>query len=292
MSVRIGFVLLTHNKPQQALRLVRKLNSMFDDPPIAWHHDFTQCNLSENSFLKNIYFVRPHLHTGWGQFSIVDAGMAALKLLFQSESPPDWFCLLSGADYPIKTAEKIVYDLSSSPYDAHIRHERIRFNRYEREWQELCYRRYCNLRFHIPLTHRTIRLSHPLITRPFLPFSDKLACFAGEHWFSANRLAANYLIEFYRTKQALANHYRRQDDYRLSTSESYYQTVLCNAPHLKISENHWRYIDWSQGGPHPKHPKTLLMEDLPKLHASPAHFARKFDADVDDKVLDALDAVT
>ena len=219
------------------------------------------------------------------------------------------FILISGADYPIKTAEKIGHDLSTSPYDVHIRYERIRFNDYEREWQELCYKRYCSLRFRIPsldrrlkLTQRMIELSHPLITTPFLPFSNKLSCFAGEAWFCANRLAAEYLIDFHNTEPALANHYRRADralvhhgrrlGHAICPEESYYQTILCNASHLKISDNHWRYIDWSQGGPHPAHPKTLLMEDLLQLQKSTAHFARKFDTDVDEKILDVLDTFT
>jgi hypothetical protein len=304
MSLKVGFVLITHDKPHRAIRLVRKLNYMFDAPAIAWHHDFTQCTIPSDSITTNISLVRPNFQTSWATFSIVEAMLGAVKLLFQSKNPPDWFFLLSGADYPIKTADKIVHDLSMSQYDAHISHEKICFNEYENPWQELCYRRYCSLRLSIPLisrslklTRRTVRLSHPLITTPFLPFSKTLSCFAGQFWFCANRLAAEYLIGFHTTEPALANHYRRTDqinhDRRLGEAicpdESYCQTVLCNAPHLKLSKNHWRYIDWSQHG---AHPKTLLIEDLPQLQESTAHFARKFDADVDDKVLDALDALT
>jgi hypothetical protein len=90
---------------------------------------------------------------------------------------------------------------------------------------------------------------------------------------------------------ALANHYRKLDAYISVPDESYCQTIFCNSQHLKISQNHWRYIDWSQNDGTNAHPKTLLMEDLPKLRESTAHFARKFDADIDGKILDALDAV-
>lgn len=306
MSVKIGFVLLTHNKPQQALRLVKKLNSMFDAPPIAWHHDFAQCNLTEESFSKNIHFVRPHLRTAWAQFSIVEAGMAALKLLFELENPPDFFYLLSGADYPIKPADKILRDLSMSEYDAHMNFEKICFNQYKFPWHELCYKRYCTVKFSIPLinrklklTRRLIRISHPVLSAPFLPFSRNFACFAGETWFCANQFTAEYLIDFHKTKPGLAKHFRRADralvNHQLRSydaicpEEAYYQTILCNSPRMKVSQNHWRYIDWSQGG---AHPKTLMMEDLPLLQKSTAHFARKFDIDVDQEIFDALDELT
>ena len=296
MSLKIGFVLLTHNKPRQAVRLVKRLNDMFGAPPIAWHHDFSQCNLPLDLITKNAFFVHPNFQTAWAKFSVVEAMLSALKMLFELKDPPDWFILLSGADYPIKAAEKIAHDLSTSQYDVHIHHEKICFDKYERDWQRVCYERYCSAKLHVPFinrrlkpTKRTVTISHPLVAAAFNPFSKEFSCFAGEHWFCADRSGAEYLIEFHRTKPALANHYRRLDGKYLTVpEESYYQTILCNASHLKISQNHWRYIDWSRDEPHPK---TLLMEDLPKLHELPAHFARKFDADIDEKVLDALDTV-
>ena len=106
MAITIGFVLLTHNNPRQAHRLVTKLNSMFDDPPIAWHHDFTSCDLPSALITSNILMVTPHIRTEWGKFSLLDAMIMALQLLFSSQQP-DWFVLLSGSDYPIKSASKI-----------------------------------------------------------------------------------------------------------------------------------------------------------------------------------------
>ena len=295
MLPKIGFVLLTHNKPHQAIRLAKKLSDKFGAPPIAWHHDFTQCDLPFNSIPKNISIVRPFLKTRWGQFSLPEAALSALKKLFETKPPPDWFILLSGADYPIKSAERIALDLSRSQYDVHIHHEKICFNHYERDWQRECYEGYCALKFRVPfinrelkIKRRTVAIGHPLVAARFHPFSKEFSCFAGEFWFCANRSAAEYLLEFHRTKPALANHYRKLDRYTVSPSKSYCQTILCNSPHLKISQNNWRYVDWHQIND--PHPKTLLMEDLPKLLHSNAHFARKFDAGLDDNILDALDA--
>jgi hypothetical protein len=71
------------------------------------------------------------------------------------------------------------------------------------------------------------------------------------------------------------------------SEESYFQCVLANAPQLKLHNCDYRYVDWSANE---AHPKTLTMEDLPSLVASPCHFARKFDAGVDARVLNSLDA--
>jgi len=291
----VGFVLLSHTKPKQVIRLINTLNRMFANPPIACHHDFTQCDLPSESFTKNISLVNPHVPTAWGGFSLVEAVLRALQLLYESKNHPDWFILLSGADYPIKPAERILHDLTTSEYDAHIHHEKIRYNNYDREWQELCHKRYCSLKFRVPfinkkleLTHRVVTLRHPLLTKPFLPFSKNLSCFAGQQWFAANRKAAKYLMEYHRTKPALRSHYRRLDRYNVIPDESYYQTILCNAANLKVSQNIWRYVDWSIGG---RHPKTLLLEDLPKLNDCSAHFARKFDIDADVAILNTIDKI-
>ena len=299
MTITIGFVLLTHNNPQQALRLVNILNSMFDKPPIAWHHDFTLSTLPLDPVTKNISLVYPHVRTSWAKFSVIDAMIMALDILFKSPYSPDWFVLLSGSDYPIKHANTIIHDLSRSKFDVHIYHKRISFNRYESNWQRLCYDRYCAARLRLPAINkrlrpikRTIILRHPAFASWQTPFSNDFSCFAGEFWFCANRFAAEYLIEYHRTMTALSNHYRAREArhvYPVFPEESYCHTILCNAS-FEISQNNWRYIDWSHNSSHVHtHPKTLTIEDLPKMRESTAHFARKFHAETDRGILDALD---
>jgi len=140
--------------------------------------------------------------------------------------------------------------------------------------------------FSVPfLNNPKVRLEHPLLTKPFLPFSEKLLCFAGSQWFSANHRAAEYIINFHSQKNALTSHYR----HRIFADESYFQTILANAPHLNLKNDDYRYVDWSTQG---AHPKTMVMEDLPNLLSSSCHFARKFDIDVDSNILDQLDTIT
>lgn len=212
MASPIGFVLLTHDKPQQAIRLASRLNYMFDQPPIAWHHDSTVCSIPSESITHNVLFARPHLRTSWGTFSVIDATIIALEMLYNSHSSPDWIILLSGSDYPIKAATTIVHDLSTSPFDVHLHNEKIVYNSYSRDWQLLCYGRYCGVNFRVPFLNRRLRpvrrmvtLHDPVFTTWFTtPFSRGVSCFAGDHWFCANRAAIAYLLEYHRTKPALA----------------------------------------------------------------------------------------
>jgi hypothetical protein len=297
-SNSIGFVLLTHIKPLQIYRLINKLNSMFNYPVIVCHHDFSKCDLSLDNLPKNVLLVRPHIQTEWASFTLVEATIQALRLMYEVPDPPDWFVLLSGADYPIKTAKQILDDLSLSSFDAYIQHEKITYQTYKDDarpsilWQKNSYQRYCtkSLSFHqskkyLAQLNLEICLEHPLLTKPFLPFSKKLACFSGSQWFCANHKAAKYIIDFHSQKNALTLYYSKLK----YADESYFQTILANASHLKLQNDRRRYIDWSDGG---SHPKILLMEDLPNLLASSAHFARKFDIDIDSNILNELDKIT
>src|SRR5262249_2829049 len=125
MTGSIGFVLITHNKSKQIQRLIDRLNSMFDQPPIVCHHDFAKCTLPLEEFPGNVSFVLPHLLTGWGVFPIVEATVRAIRLMYEGPAPPEWFVLLSGSDYPVKTAGQIRRELAASLYDAHIHHTLI-----------------------------------------------------------------------------------------------------------------------------------------------------------------------
>ena len=69
--VTIGFVILSHSRPDSLLRLVRKIEHMYHSPAIVCHHDFDQTPLAMELFPSSLMFVRPHLNTRWGHISIV-----------------------------------------------------------------------------------------------------------------------------------------------------------------------------------------------------------------------------
>ncbi len=116
MKPIIGFFIVTYSQPQQLLHLCRKLGDMFGDPPIAVHHDFSQCDLDVTVFPPHVSFVRQWVRTGWGMISVVDAQLAAMRLLYE-KADPDWCINLSGTDYPIQTREQIRHDLRETTVD-------------------------------------------------------------------------------------------------------------------------------------------------------------------------------
>ncbi len=278
---------------------------LYGNPIIICHHDFSKCSLEGYDFPKEVSFVRPHIETKWGDLSVYRAFLAALSSMYERADNPDWFVLLSGADYPVQPAQRVLDQLSRGGFDAYMDYQLVEHpwtpdpsRVYEPHafhsaaWVPLAYGRYVAAQLWLPwyswkrrkpikIPVGTIRSKS--LVGPLNPFSDTLRCYAGAAWLTGNRKAAGRLLAQNPENQALFLHYSK----RFIPDESLYQTILCNQPELKISKDSLRYIDWSLGG---HHPKTLGMEDVPRILASGAHFARKFDLLKTPGVFDAIDA--
>jgi hypothetical protein len=305
MGTTIGFVIVSHNKPAQLLRLVRRLMKLYDNPPIVCHHDFSQCSLDGFDFPREVTFVRPHIETNWAGMSLCRAYFAALRLLYQRADNPDWFVLMSGVDYPVRPAKTVLGQLALGGFDAYMDHRLVEYPwtpdpcvEYEPHafrsagWVPVAYDRYVAVRLWLPwyswTRKKPVKLPLGIIrskslVAPFNPFSETLKCYGGSGWFTGNRTAAERLLAQNAQNRTLFAYYSK----KFISDESLPHTILCNQLDLKISHDSYRYIDWSLGG---HHPKTLGVEDIPRILESEASFARKFDLAKGAEVFDAIDA--
>ena len=285
----LGFALVTHNQPQQTAYLCHKLSKLFDDAPIAIHHDYSKCPLDPATLPAQTRIVKDWIVTGWGNATVIDAYLAALRLLHKHEGP-EWTMSLSSADYPIESSGQILDDLKSTSADALLDFREISkgstqpldarsiASSFQRpEYMKLARQRYLSfsvipqsIRKHIG--NRTRYLSGDVLTHFFTPFSTAFRPYAGDWWHTINRRAAAVLMED--TPQS--RNLRRYLDLRPSPEESYYHTLLLNRPDLHIENNNRRFTVWSEGQPHPE---LLGYEDIAAMVRSPAHFARKFPFD-------------
>ena len=266
MGYEIGFVIVSHNQPRQLQRLVRRLQEIYNNPPIAVHHDFGQSPVRLDEFPSDIKFVTPHVNTRWAQFSVVTAALRALKLLYTSATP-DWFFLLSGVDYPIAPATKVLNELATSGVDALMDYREVPDISDKQPLQdvenpalvhftsnfraEVAYRLYVGLNVWFPVVRKGPRIGRKtfyLRTRDWrAPFGPNFRCYYGDHWFAANSKAADVLLNPTEMHLRLQRHLQL----RSSPDECYYHSVLANAPGLKICKATKRFAIWS-GADHPK----------------------------------------
>ncbi len=285
----LGFALVTHNQPRQIAYLCHKLSTLFGHPPIAIHHDYSKCPLHPATLPPQTRIVKDWVITRWGDATVIDAYLAALRLL-HAEDGPEWTVSLSAADYPIKSAAHILSDLRNASVDGFFDFREVSkgciqpldarsiSSAFQRpEYMELAYQRYLSFSV-IPrvllrrIGNRTRYLSGDLLTRFFTPFSEGFRPFGGDWWHTINRRAAAVLIEETRKSRRLRHYY----NHRPSPEESYYHTLLLNRPELRIENDNRRFTIWSPGQPHPE---LLGYDDIASMVDSPAHFARKFTFD-------------
>ena len=279
----LGFVILTHSNLHQTTRLIRRLNAIYDNPPIALHHDFSQCP-AEFNLTPNIRIVQPYIATRWGEFSVARAILEGIKTLYSGIDQPTWFALLSGACYPAKRSAEVIDDLDKGGYDAYLHHELIDPMAPRRKFQEICTWRYFNWRFPFAKIGRASSLRNiktpKVLAAQSSPFHSQFLCYAGSLWFTARKSVADYILLWSKENTWLEDYLVR----RPFPEEAFFHSIVCNAKCIRVSQQNYRHIDWSLGGPHPK---TLELGDLPSILNSGAHFARKFAPD--SAVLDALD---
>ena len=293
-SNQIGFVIVTYNNPQQLLRLVRTLQVAYENPPITIHHDFSQCPIRIEDFPSDIRFVLLHTKTRWGNMSVITATLRALDLLYAT-AEPKWFFLLSGSDYPVMAASKVVRELSNSEADALLDYRGFD-DSFPQEnpslevfdtapYLETARKRYINWQLRYPIIKKGLRIGAKrlYVSAPDWrsPFNAQFKSFFGDHWFAGNSTVADILLNPTEKHLALRRYLRP----RMVPEEIYYQSVLANNPDLRISRATRRFAIWRNS----PHPELLGREHLDAIIESKAYFARKFAPD--SEALDEIDKI-
>ncbi len=290
--MKIGFAILSYHQPHQLLRLVSTLTTMFDGPPIVCHHNFRQCSLPEESFPPNVRFVKPAINTKWGHITTPLAALRAFRLL-QQTAQPDWYVLLSGTDYPCRSAADIRAELSASPFDAYLDHRDIStgvvppgyvgtpvgFSR--ADWIPLAYERYVLAYWWRPVLvgkmlkaglfpYRRLHyaIHNPRINR-WYKAKRPWNVYGGAFWLQANARAVASLLD-----DSVAWPFLQYFKGRFIPEEALFHSILCNQPQLHIANDSKRFEDWD--GSIDPHPQWIEPHHLPALIQSGAHFARKF----------------
>ena len=284
----VGFVILSHREGPELRTLIDVLNHQYDRPRIVVHHDFGQAPLNEREF-PDVCFVRPSRTTGWGKWGVVEGALDALALLY-GKIGPDWFFLLSTVDYPVMDGREVRSRLAEANCDAFIDIRPLqadtqaaaaltgssnrKLNHFASQGNVAIKRRfYLSNEYWIPVLRFRPRFRIGRITyRPpregAHPFRDGFACFYGDHWFHANRRAAEALLIDDERMRRLKKHCRR----RTQVDEAFFATVLANSPELTLCLDNKRFAEWNGGGAHP----ALLTEDhAAEALSSGAFFARK-----------------
>lgn len=276
--MKLAHLILAHNQPAQLERLIKRLAHPDADIYIHLDKKTPMSQFEHLGRLPNVFFVANRVKVYWGSYNIVEATLNGFRAVLRSGKAYQFINLLSGQDYPLTSAANIHNYLSANESTAFMN-----FLRFDTEWTEALPRiheyHFNNLQLKGQYTLQ--KVVNKILPKRVLP--GNLVPVGRSQWFTVPVDCVSYILEYWDANPKL----RRFIKLTWGPDEFIFQTILFNSVHKdKMVNNDLRYIDWSEGG---VSPKTLTLADAPALLASGKLFARKFDQNKDNAVLEVLD---
>jgi hypothetical protein len=278
--MRLAHLILAHNTPLSLERLVNRL--IYDNTDIYIHLDKKQpiSAYRHISALPGVVFITNRVDVTWGNYSMIAATIKSMGEILKSANSYSHINLLSGADYPLKSPDKIQSFLFENTGKTFIRWKHI-YN----EWGETKSRfdKYSFGDYKFPFRYKLQKIFNRRLAPRKLP--NGLEPFGFSQWFTITPECAAYVIQYLEKNDKVRRFFRMT----WAADELVFQTILLNSPLKdKLINDHLRYIKFKRKA---RSPEILTIADKHALISSDKFYARKFDAGIDKNILDFLDEV-
>jgi hypothetical protein len=277
--MRFCYLLLLHQNFAQALRLIRRLareNSSFVIHIDSSAPESSLATLRSQLADCKVTYARA-VRSRWGSYRQALAIVRCIESAVRDAAPVERYLLLSGQDYPIAAQQDIEDFFAADPQAEYL--EAFPLNVTDAAapgWSP--YFRFRRYHLWVGRHHRPV----PLVRKGLPP----LPLYHGSTWWALTRTALLYLAEQFKSNQRMRRYMRSS----FLVDEAYVPSLMMSSPYAaRVTGHNVTYARWTPtSGPHP----TILREsDVPALRSSGKLFARKFDTEVDARVLDTLDAL-
>lgn len=281
-------IILAHKDVSQVVRLAKKLNEKFE---VYIHFDkkLEVDSAVLNKLDREGIHHYSELRVNWGGWSI---GEAAVRMMKHCLENPDiqYIHLISGQDWPIKNLDDIYqkFENNDKIYMSYHKAKDIRKTGERVIWWQKYYFNYDQFMrrtFLGKFYHRFLILFQMLLRIDKLKkLGIELEIYTGANWVDAPRDAVEYSINYLESHPNLLKMLQTGT----FSDEFWMQTILCNSSFKKrIVNNDLRYIVWNRK--HGSRPAILDEEDYEGIKNTDAIFARKFDKDISQKLIQSLE---
>lgn len=220
------------------------------------------------------------IEANWGDFSLVQA---TLNLLSESihTSKADYFCLLSGSDYPVQSSAKLAEKLSRERGE-YINLKKVPLpgkplDRFDRHY----FRKNMN-RSSSPghkLLTATEKVIYALGVRKTLPFE----IYAGSQWFTLSRDCVYHILNEVEDKPQYINFFRKT----VVPDESFFHTIIGHSLFVERVRHNLTYARWTGGSSPEMIDENTVCKILEQQKCRDGYgsfepfFARKFSDDLE-----------
>jgi hypothetical protein len=271
--VSLVYIISAYRLPEQLIRLVRRLRS--DNATILVHVDKKAPPevfgpISEGlGPLPDVHLLARHV-CYWGGFGHVAASLEGISAIVENGLSCDQAVLLTGQDFPLKRNAEIRsrlerYRERSCRWYFWVRGRRMQVPR--KRWEGRLGAAFASISGVVP-------------RRRFLP---GLQPYGGSSYWCLSGEAVSFVHGYIRDHPEFVSFFRRV----FIPDELFFQTLLVNSElRNRIVNDDLRYMRWTASG---SGPEILGTDDFDRLRDTEKLFARKFDQDVDGRILELIE---
>ncbi|MFA3916502.1 DUF5928 domain-containing protein [Ruegeria hyattellae] len=269
---KIAYILLCHKDPDAIILQAERLTAAGDYMSIHFdarakpeHFQKIQKVLRDN---PNVTFARKRIKCGWGEWSLVQASLNAVKAAVEAFPSATHFYMLSGDCMAIKTAE-----YAHGFLDEHDKDFVESVDFFESYWiktgmreERLIYRHYFNERKHKHLFYASFNLQKKLGVIRQIPAD--LQMMIGSQWWCLRRRTIEAILDFTRQRRDVMRFFRTT----WIPDETFFQTLVRHLiPEEEIESRTLTFLMFSDYGM----PVTFYNDHYDLLLSQNFLFARK-----------------
>jgi hypothetical protein len=282
--MKFAVIIVTYSSPIQTKRLIQSLNNGDFDFYVHLDKKIDIATHSEIASMPNVYFIKNRIDIKWAGYTTAEAALSSIRQIAASGIKYDFVNLITGQDYPIKSATFISDFLKEN-----IGKEFMLFKYFDTEWQE------SNARvekYH--LTDMTFKGRYVVeqLLNFFMPkrkFPVDLRLCGKETFWTLSLECAVYVVNYIDSNKQLSNFLR----YTWGSDEFIFQSIIMGSPFKdNVVNKNYRLINWPPGSDRPNigdRPNIFVTEDFERIMASDSLFGRKFDIRKDENILNLID---
>lgn len=270
--MKICYLILAHNNFKHLDRLISAIDS---DNALSFYIHIDKKVKNEYKSQNNKAVVIPERYDiRWGGYSMIEATISLLRFAEANCSEADYYILISGVDYPIRSEQYLQNLLSEKKefidiYRTDVDHKpRDRYEYYFFDYDRR------NLKFYNPKFLLEVFLKKIGWKRK-APFK----VYSGSQWFALTNACIKYILETIKSDRRYENFFR----HTLVPDEAFIHTIIANSPFFENVVKSLVFADWSVPVPpaiiEKRHIDFLEKNDGFQTTSgySRPYFARKFD---------------
>lgn len=271
--MKVSFVLLAHEAPEQLKGLIRSL--LASGSNVYMHHDAgTKGDMQAASAewdldaLPGKLYLADRVKVVWGEWSIIEATLNCIKQIHKHDTDSDYFMLISGSCMPVKPVALLQEYLAESGKD-HIevvnaeKHQWVTAGLQKQRWNKF---HLFNWRYQEYLFDTSLKIQQKLKIKRIIPLGH--TAHMGSQWWCLRRSTLLAVFDLISKKPQLRKFYKRT----WIPDELFFQTLVANlVPASDISGElltRYKFNSWGI-------PRVYYDDDYPELLAESRFFVRK-----------------